>query len=99
MLPNYENDIFIWDSLHHMLKNKKTKKVILLTEKEAAIITFLISKQKHFATKEELLKHVWQYTTGTETHTVESTIHSLRQKIKPYSNNLIIPLLKGYKLV
>ena len=62
MIPTYENGYFICDLPHHMLKNKKDKREILLTEKEVAIITFLISSPKHFATKEELLKHVWQYT-------------------------------------
>ncbi len=99
-LPNpYENDFFKWDFVRHQLKNKKTNALIYLTEKEAKIINFLSSCPQKEATKEELLRHVWHYTTETETHTVESTIYALRQKLGQEADKLILPVKTGYRLV
>ena len=94
----YENDFFIWNSKHRQLKNKKNQKNIPLTEKESNIIDFLSSLPNHEASKEELLKNVWIYTPDTETHTIESTIHTLRQKLGKLADKFIISTQKGYKL-
>lgn len=95
----YENEFFIWDSIHRYLKKKKTNEGIYLTEKEGKIIDFISSCPQKRATKEELLQYVWHYTPETETHTVETCIHLLRQKIGKNANKLILPIKKGYRLV
>ena len=95
----YENNIFLWDSTHRQLKNKKTDQLIQLTEKEANLIDFLRKNPHQKATKEELLKNVWKYTNDTETHTIESTIYTLRKKTEPYSNQIIKSNKYGYRLV
>lgn len=97
-IKNYENKYFFWDSKHRQLQYKKNKKYIRLTEKESNIVDFLSSIPGHEATKEELLKSVWSYTTDTETHTIESTIHSLRQKLDQFADKFIISTPNGYKL-
>lgn len=96
---NYENKLFLWDSKHRQLENKKNGKRIQLTEKENNLINFLCLAPDHEASKEELLKNVWSYTSDTETHTIESTIHSLRQKLGKSADELIISTKNGYKLV
>lgn len=96
---NYENKCFLWDSKHRQLKYKKNNKSVQLTEKESCIVDFLCSVPNHEATKEELLKNVWSYTDDTETHTIESTIHSLRQKLGHFADKFIISTPNGYKLI
>ena len=61
-------------------KIKKDNLEIQLSEKE---INFLIlfSKSKEPISKNLVLKKVWNYSSKTETHTVETHIHRLRKKI------------------
>ena len=79
---------------------RKIKKNILelqLSEKE---INFLIlfSKSKEPISRSLVLKNVWNYSSESETHTVETHIHRLRKKIleKFGDNNFIKNNNKGY---
>ena len=47
-----------------------------------------------------ILKNIWNYSTDTDTHTVETHIYRLRQKIKDKfkDNNFIKNSKKGYSL-
>lgn len=95
---DYDSAFYHWDAIHHCLKHKKTKEIIQLTEKEAAIIDYLKDCPHRKATKEDLLKHVWNYKQDAETHTVESTLYTLRRKLKR-GEELISSTPKGYRLV
>ena len=61
-------------------KIKKNKLELQLSEKE---INFLIlfSRSKEPVSKNIVLKNVWNYSSESETHTVETHIHRLRKKI------------------
>ena len=71
-----------------------------LTEKENDIFYYLInSKNKHLS-KENLLKNIWNYGDGIDTHTVETHIYVLRKKIEQELGikNIIIYDESGYML-
>ena len=68
-----------------------------LTEKEVNFLT-LFSQNKQPITRSFILKNVWNYSSESETHTVETHIHRLRKKIasKFGDNNFIKNTNKGY---
>ena len=70
-----------------------------LTEKEINIILFL-NKENKEQTITSLQKIVWGYSSGLDTHTVETHIYRLRKKIKDKFNdeNFIINFKNGYKI-
>ena len=76
-----------------------TEKTTKLTEKEVDIIKYLYQKAPTVISKEELLEKVWEYSTDATTHTVETHIYRLRQKVeRDGSSQLIITENNGYKL-
>ncbi len=72
-----------------------------LTEKEAAILSYLHRAEQQPVTRETLLKHVWGYNANVTTHTLETHIYRLRQKIEdnPAEAQLLVTEGGGYKLV
>jgi DNA-binding response OmpR family regulator len=77
----------------------KNEKKIKITEKEIDFIEILFSSKKPL-NKNFILENVWKYSKGTDTHTVETHIYRLRQKIKNYFNdeNFIKNTKQGYSL-
>jgi DNA-binding response OmpR family regulator len=55
---------------------------IRLTEKETAILRFLFRAGQRPISREVLLQEVWGYNSGVTTHTLETHIYRLRQKIE-----------------
>ncbi len=64
-----------------MLIDEKDKK-IRLTEKETSILKFLFRAGQKVVTRDVLLHEVWGYNAGVTTHTLETHIYRLRQKIE-----------------
>ena len=56
---------------------------IHLTEKETAILKYLYRVGDRPVSREVLLDEVWGYNAGVTTHTLETHIYRLRQKIEP----------------
>ena len=76
-----------------------TQTTTKLTEKEVDIIKYLHQEAPNISGKEELLENVWGYSTDATTHTVETHIYRLRQKVeKDGSSQLIITENNGYRL-
>ena len=71
-----------------------------LTEKEAAILRYLHRAEQQPVARETLLKHVWGYNANVTTHTLETHIYRLRQKIEnnPAEAQLLVTEGGGYKL-
>ena len=61
-------------------KLSKEKTELILTEKEIQLIELFIGNKKPIP-KEEILSKVWNYSSGADTHTVETHIYRLRKKI------------------
>jgi len=78
---------------------KKGEKLLKITEKETHFIDML-NKQKKSLSKNYILENIWSYSSGTDTHTVETHIYRLRQKIKNSfgDSNFIKNTDEGYSL-
>jgi DNA-binding response OmpR family regulator len=76
-------------------------KKVRLTEKETAIIKFLYRAGEKSVSRETLLADVWGYNAGVSTHTLETHIYRLRQKIErdPGHAEILITEGGGYRLV
>ena len=84
-------------------KNERTLKKnnihLKITEKEINFIENLHVSSKPLS-REFILKNIWNYSADTDTHTVETHIYRLRQKIKNQfkDNSFIKNSKKGYSL-
>ena len=82
-----------------MLVDSQARK-IRLTEKETNILKYLYRAGEKPVTREELLAEVWGYNAGVTTHTLETHVYRLRQKIEPDPANarLLLTEAGGYRL-
>jgi DNA-binding response OmpR family regulator len=73
---------------------------IRLTEKETNILKFLYRAPEGVVPRDVLLHEVWGYNAGVTTHTLETHIYRLRQKIEPDPSNVSLLLTEsgGYRL-
>ena len=80
-------------------KFKKGEDFIVVTEKEIQLIELLFLENKPIS-KKYILKNIWNYADGADTHTVETHIYRLRKKIldKFQENNLILNDKQGYTI-
>lgn len=83
-----------------LLVNEKGGKV-RLTEKEANIIKYLYRSDGQVVSRDKLLEEVWGYNSGVTTHTLETHVYRLRQKIEqnPSKAQILVTESGGYKLV
>jgi DNA-binding response OmpR family regulator len=82
--------------LHDQARGKR----IRLTEKEAAILKFLYRAGGRPVPRTVLLNDVWGYNSNVTTHTLETHIYRLRQKIEPNpaETRLLVTEAGGYRL-
>jgi DNA-binding response OmpR family regulator len=73
---------------------------IRLTEKETNILKYLYRAGEKPVSREELLAEVWGYNAGVTTHTLETHVYRLRQKIEPEGSGakLLLTEAGGYRL-
>ena len=77
--------------------NKKVR----LTDKETAILKYLCRAGDKAISRDTLLDEVWGYNAGVTTHTLETHVYRLRQKIEaePSEAKILITEPGGYRLV
>ena len=83
-----------------MLVDEETGKKIRLTEKEATILKYLYRAGDKVVARAVLLDDVWGYNAAVATHTLETHIYRLRQKIErdPSNARFLITEAGGYRL-
>jgi DNA-binding response OmpR family regulator len=74
---------------------------IRLTDKETSILKYLYRQGPKTIGRDVLLKEVWGYNNRVTTHTLETHIYRLRQKIErdPSNARLLVTEEGGYRLV
>lgn len=75
-------------------------KKIRLTDKETAILKFLYRSGNRVISRSVLLDEVWGYNANVTTHTLETHVYRLRQKIEanPQQSQILITEPGGYRL-
>jgi len=78
---------------------KKNDITLKVTEKEVIFLEMLYSSKKPLS-RDYILKNIWKYSSETDTHTVETHIYRLRQKIKSHFSDadFIKNSKEGYSL-
>jgi DNA-binding response OmpR family regulator len=84
-----------------MLIDPSGRKKVRLTEKETAILKYLYRARDRVIGRGTLLGEVWGYNAGVTTHTLETHVYRLRQKIErdPTRAEILITEPGGYRLV
>ncbi len=72
---------------------------VMLTEKEIDVLAYLYHREAP-ATRDDLLRDVWGYAPDVDTHTIETHIYRLRQKIEPDADHpqVLVTVKDGYVL-
>ena len=83
------------------LLDNETNKKVRLTDKEASIIKYLFLAGERVVSRDILLDKVWGYNAGVTTHTLETHVYRLRQKIERNPSNAVLLVTEpnGYRLV
>lgn len=73
---------------------------VKVTEKELEILKFLFDARDKIISRDVLLHEVWGYNSGVTTHTLETHVYRLRQKIErdPSNAELLVTEPGGYRL-
>ena len=84
-----------------LLLDTETNKKVRLTDKETAIIKYLYLAGERVVGRDVLLGEVWGYNAAVTTHTLETHVYRLRQKIErdPSNAQLLVTEPNGYRLI
>jgi len=84
-----------------LLTDRSGRKKVRLTEKETAILKYLYRAGDRAIGRDTLLGEVWGYNAGVTTHTLETHVYRLRQKIErdPTRAEILVTEPGGYRLV
>jgi DNA-binding response OmpR family regulator len=84
-----------------LLFDDDSNQKVRLTEKETSILKYLYRAGEKVVARDVLLNEVWGYNAGVTTHTLETHIYRLRQKIErdPSNAALLVTEPGGYRLI
>jgi DNA-binding response OmpR family regulator len=84
-----------------LLTDQSGRRKVRLTEKETAILKYLYRAGDRAIGRDRLLDEVWGYNAGVTTHTLETHVYRLRQKIErdPARAEILVTEPGGYRLV
>lgn len=82
--------------LQETARNRKVR----LTDKECAILKYLYRAGGKAVSRQTLLNEVWNYSSAVSTHTLETHVYRLRQKLEadPTQPRLLLTAPGGYRL-
>ena len=88
---------FVFRPAAKLLVDTHRGRRIRLTDKERAILRFLHRAGGAVVSRQTLLNEVWGYNTGVTTHTLETHVYRLRQKLEaaPATPTLLVPAPGG----
>lgn len=73
------NNEWLYDEQASCLINKSTR--VRLTERENKVFKYLLFRANDSVHKDELLKNIWHYNLQTNSHTIETHLYRLKQKL------------------
>lgn len=80
--------------LQKIIINKRTNKNEHLTEKENSLLAYLFQNQNSEISKKNLLNTVWNINENTNTHTIETHLYRLKQKLYKLEPKLSFSVIK-----
>lgn len=91
---------FTFKPADKLLLHQQAGRKIRLTEKESQILRYLYRAGEKAVSRETLLGEVWGYNSAVTTHTLETHVYRLRQKIEenPSDAKLLLTEGGGYRL-
>ena len=92
---------FAFQPANRLLLNNETNEKTPLTDMETKILKYLYRADGRVVDRDVLLGEVWGYSAAVDTHTVETHIYRLRQKIErdPSNPEILVSEPGGYRLV
>lgn len=92
---------FIFRPASKLLFDEEKNQKVRLTEKETAILKYMYRAGDKVVGRDQLLNEVWGYNADVTTHTLETHIYRLRQKIEeePSNAEILVTASGGYRLV
>ena len=92
---------FTFQTANKLFLNNETNEKTRLTDKETALMKFLYRAGGRGVDRDVLLGEVWGYNAAVDTHTLETHIYRLRQKIErdPSNPEILVSEPGGYRLV
>jgi DNA-binding response OmpR family regulator len=89
---------FLFEPADRALTHEVTGASVRLTELENAILLKLVEADGEVVERERLLADVWGYAADANTHTVETHVWRLRQKLGDEAAELLVTDGGGYRL-
>ena len=92
---------YTFQPANKLLVRETDQRKVRLTDKETAILKYLYRAGDKAVAREKLLDEVWGYNAAVTTHTLETHVYRLRQKIEedPSTAKLLVTEAGGYKLI
>jgi len=92
---------YTFQPANKLLLDNETDNKVRLTDKEAAILKYLFRTSDRVVGRDVLLDQVWGYNAGVTTHTLETHVYRLRQKIErdPSNARILVTEVGGYRLI
>ncbi len=97
----YTTGSLTFEPANKLLLNAETNEKTRLTDKETALLKYICRARGQVVGRGVLLGEVWGYNAAVDTHTVETHIYRLRQKIErdPPNPEVLVTEPGGYRLV